>query len=74
MSGPEGEFLFFQVFQWYPLGPDGGLHYHYDGDGVHLSNSGMRQYHDTLQTEFFNFQCYLVGPFQDHLSIREKTL
>ena len=30
-------FLFFRVCQWYPLGPDGGLHYHYDGDGVYLS-------------------------------------
>ena len=48
-------FLFFRVCHWYPLGPDGGLHYHYDRDGVHLSKSGMRQYHDTLQTEFFNY-------------------
>ena len=30
----------------------GGLHFHYDEDGVHLSESGMWSYHCTLQAEF----------------------
>ena len=29
-----------------------GLHFHYDEDGVHLSESGMWSYHGTLQAEF----------------------
>ena len=30
----------------------GGLYFHYDEDGVHLSESGMWSYHGTLQAEF----------------------